>query len=222
LTEEEKDWTFANGLWHDSKWDNQPWIGKFRDLAAWLEAWALEPSLDGYRWIVMVDIDGTGNFGIGKSYLCTALVNAALASGKPAHKWQTTGLLDSIRQRISPDRDANMGVSYAQWFAGLQEFEGIMFLDEFGWEKDTEWVVERLVNLLTYRAERAGWLPTVIVGNVKWNELASVHPWLADRLAMPEVYRPDLSGIPSWRQLLDGQQARQVKERAAVVAPPSL
>jgi hypothetical protein len=215
LTDEEREWTFANGFWHDERWNDQPWIEDFRALASWMEAWAFEPLVGDFRWIAMLSYDGNDNFGIGKSYLGTCVVNAALSAGKPAHKWQTADLLDAMKSRIAPQA----GMSYTEWFTALKEFQGILFLDDLGWEKASEWAIERLVLLLTYRAERSGWLPTVLAGNTTIEELRSVKPWLADRLSWPQVMRPaSLSRFPSWRQLMADDAPRQVK----VVAPDAL
>lgn len=200
LTEEEKGWRFEAGSWHDPRWDGQPWIVGFRRLAAWLEVWAGGPTDHTYRWIVMVDERGQGNYGQGKSYLGTATVIAALENGQYAHKWLMADLLDVLRDQYSPAGD----MTFAQWFKALCGFPGILFLDEFGKEKLTHWVEERLTLLLTYRAERA-WLPTMIAGNVSYGELKATLPWLASRMNEGRVLRPDMAGFPDWRTLLRPQ-----------------
>lgn len=208
LTDEETGWTFQAGAWHDERWDGQSWIVEFRKLAAWLQAWAREPGLDGYHWVAMIDEGGAGNNGIGKSYLGTAVVCEALASDGMAHKWQVAELLYWLRERMAPVES----VSYAQWFNALRTYPGILFLDEFGSEKLTDWAFETLVALLTYRAERT-WSPTILAGNVKYHELQAVMPWLASRLQEGKILRPDMSNYPDWRVLLkDGERLNVPEE----------
>jgi hypothetical protein len=198
LTETEKSWTFDKGAWLDLSPIGAPWLAGYKELVNWLCEWSISPGLNDYHWIVMLDESGDGNYGAGKSYLGTCVVNEALANGQPAHKWQTADLLGWLRDRLSPDD----GISYAEWFRSLKEFPGILFLDEFGWEKISDWVMETLVMLLTYRAERT-WLPTVIAGNISVGEVSSTLPWLASRLNERSVFRPAvLSQAPDWRIIL--------------------
>ena len=198
LTEAEKRWTFEGGIWLSSRWDAHLWIDDFRTLANWMERWAAEPTLDGRSWIVMIDEAGLGNNGMGKSYLGTAVVNRRLAQGQPAYKWQTGELFDCLREQLAP---RSSGLSYAEWFRALCKFPGVLFLDEFGGENLTEWVRERFVILLTYRAERT-WLPTILAGNVSRSEICATLPFLASRLEEGRVFRPEMSRFPVWRPLL--------------------
>jgi hypothetical protein len=197
LTDEEMSHTFENGIWCDPRWDSVRGIDDLRKIAAFLKRWAIDPEMTGRRWVIMLD-DGSGNIGVGKSYLCTSIIHEALKWNHPAFKWTCDMLFAVLRERQSPRSD----ISYAGWLNSLKNFPGIMILDEFSLERITPLAAEALRGILTHRGGRR-WLPTVIAGDALLGDVRREMPWLSSRFTdRSHTIVLDLSTLPDWRLLM--------------------
>lgn len=192
----EQDWTFEDGIWCDPGWENYPMIERLGNLAGWMQRWAVAPGLDDYDGIFL-----TGENGIGKSYLATAVVHEAVRHGGAAYKWRASMLLNWLRARHSPLAE----LSYERWFLELQMYRGILVIDEYGRARETDFAREVLSDLLTFRLERAG-LPTILVTNMNLDVIRAAEMWLYSRIQLPNIRVPELAGLPDLRSMLASKQ----------------
>lgn len=188
----EQSWTFENGIWGDPGWKDYPMIERLGNLAGWMQRWAVAPGLDGYDGVFL-----TGENGVGKSYLATAVVHEAVRNGGAAYKWRASNLLNWLRARHSPLST----LSYERWFLELQMYRGILVIDEYGRARETDFAREVLCDLLTFRLERAG-LPTILVSNMNLDVLRVAEMWLYSRIQLPNIRVPQLDGLPDLRAML--------------------
>lgn len=101
-----------------------------------------------------------GTVGSGKTHLATAIANKALKTGKQVHMNSVARLMDLLRSSYQD----NM---YETWWSKLNAME-LLILDDFGAQRDTEWAVEKLFQLIDerYRQRR----PLVITSNMPLGE----------------------------------------------------
>jgi hypothetical protein len=205
LTDKETGYTFEAGLWNDQIYDGVAHIDKLREAAGFMRYWATHPGADDIYWIVMVGLSAKSNVGVGKTYLGCSIVNESRGSGLPAYRWQTSQLIDLLREKAMSDQ-----ASYLERSLEIQKWPGVLILDEFEKARETPFATEVINTLLTYR-ERA-WLPTVIIGNVTMAEVRATMPWLASRLYEKEVWLVDLEGLPDWRVAMHGWRNPKMPE----------
>ena len=192
IAPKEQSWTFEDGIWRDPDWDNYPMVERLGNLAGWMQRWAVAPGLDDYDGIFL-----TGENGVGKSYLATAVVHEAVRHGGAAYKWRASNLLNWLRARHSPLSK----LSYERWFMELQAYRGILVIDEYGRARETDFAREVLADLLSFRLERAG-LPTILVTNMTLDVLRAAEMWLYSRIQLSNIRVPELAGLPDLRSML--------------------
>lgn len=107
-----------------------------------------------------------GDVGTGKTHVAYALYGAAgEVLGVKAMFRNTSELLRAIKldfDRNGADKERAEGV--------IMEFKGLLFLDDLGAEKMTEWVLETFYLILNRRYNEM--LPTIITSNFPIAELA--------------------------------------------------
>lgn len=107
-----------------------------------------------------------GGAGTGKTHTAYALYRSTYDKiGVYARFWNTAELLRDIR--LDMDRDA---YSKHRTEDDLMEFKGVLFLDDIGAEKLSDWVLETFYLLINKRYENM--LPTIYTSNFSMKELA--------------------------------------------------
>lgn len=112
-----------------------------------------------------------GDVGTGKTHLSYALKNHWESTKKPdgqqrrAMFWNTTELLHSIRQDF--DRPYGDKIRSEE---RILDFGGLLFLDDVGAEKMSEWVAETFYLIINHRYNRV--LPTIFTSNLTIGDLA--------------------------------------------------
>lgn len=105
-----------------------------------------------------------GNVGSGKTFLCSAIANALLGSGKDVLFLVVPDLLDEIRASYSPDS----GTSEMQLLDTARNIS-VLILDDLGAHNYTEWTRNKLYSILNYRLNNR--LSTVINSNLTLEEI---------------------------------------------------
>jgi DNA replication protein DnaC len=126
-------------------------------------------------WLVFM-----GETGCGKTHLAAAIVNHRYESGKPALFVVVPDFLDHLRSIFYPESK----ISYDKFFESVKS-NPLLVLDDFGEHIETQWVKEKIYQLINYRYNAR--LPTVITTQYSLDEImnnldASVSSRLADRL----------------------------------------
>ena len=152
-------------------------------LESRLREWSIEP--DG--WIVL-----TGNHGVGKTHLASAIANVRLSQGDRVAFATVPDLLDHLRASYNQESQD----SYDQVFRRLLEVQ-LLILDDLGAHKSSDWAEEKIYQLINHRYLARSW--TIITMNGKPSEL---EPRLASRLTfteLSEVYRVDAQDFRTLR-----------------------
>ncbi len=124
-----------------------------------------------------------GTVGTGKTHIAYAMCDYAQdVMHLKAQFWNTTELLADIRD----DFDRN-NYDKKRREEMLMEFRGLLFLDDIGAEKMTEWVQEQFYRIVNRRYEEA--LPTIFTSNLPIRELGER---LGDRTASRIVEMCDI------------------------------
>ena len=90
-----------------------------------------------------------GNTGTGKTSLGMVVAKAALAQGKTVGVYFAPKLLTRIRQTFQETESEN---AYGQLFAKLTALD-LLYIDDLGAERRTDWVVEQLYAVINERYE---------------------------------------------------------------------
>jgi DNA replication protein DnaC len=101
-------------------------------------------------WLIL-----SGPSGSGKTHLAAAIAGERLKEGSPVLYRVTADLLDELRSTFSPETET----LYNQSFEQVRNAP-LLILDDLGIQSSTPWAMEKLDQLLTYRAGQE--LPTVI------------------------------------------------------------
>lgn len=91
----------------------------------------------------------TGNTGTGKTTLGMLVASAALARGKTVGIYFAPKLLNRIRQTYQESDSEN---AYADFFARVTSVD-LLYIDDLGAERQTDWVVEQLYAVVNERYE---------------------------------------------------------------------
>lgn len=143
--------------------DRPPVSDMARDMAtrhvvqatkAYIEA--LDENLDagGGLWLM-------GNTGTGKTTLGMLVAKEALAAGKTVGVYFTPRLLTRIRQTY---QEAESNSAYDDFFRRVTSVD-LLYIDDLGSERHTDWVVEQLYALINERYERQ--LPMLVTSNAE-------------------------------------------------------
>lgn len=191
LTENERRHTFESlDQWEET-----------RRLRKQVETW-VSGILDGEKgWLFLY-----GAYGTGKTRFGQVILNECLRTGIQGVYFEVPRLLDFLREKVCPDDRE----SFIKWVDQLQRVP-LLVLDEFGKERRTDFACEKLFEILNYRCERAGFLPTVLITNLTPGEIDGMDPWLRSRLENPEVEWLPFSGddLRDKRATLEGAKQRR-------------
>jgi DNA replication protein DnaC len=100
-----------------------------------------------------------GTTGTGKTTLGMLIAKEALAAGKTVGVYFTTTLLNRIRQTY---QGAESNSAYDDFFRRVTSVD-LLYIDDLGSERHTDWVVEQLYALVNERYERE--LPMLVTSN---------------------------------------------------------
>lgn len=132
--------------------DRPPIADMARDMASRLVVEAcreyasrLDENLDDGRGLWLM-----GNTGTGKTSLGMVVAKAAIAQGKTVGVYFAPKLLTRIRQTFQETESEN---AYAQFFAKLTALD-LLYIDDLGAERRTDWVVEQLYAVINERYEQ--------------------------------------------------------------------
>lgn len=104
-----------------------------------------------------------GNTGTGKTSLAMLIAKEALSRGKTVAVYFTPKLLTRIRKTFQA---ADSNEAYDTFFERLTSVD-LLYLDDLGSERSTDWVVEQLYALINERYETEG--STIITSNAAYN-----------------------------------------------------
>lgn len=125
-----------------------------------------------------------GNAGTGKTHTGYAICKELEKRGMKVMAFKALDILkmikDDMKYQNIDDYETN-GIKYfdeMDFLNGLNSFKGILFIDDFGTEKASEWVSETFYSIIDKRYEEM--LPTIITSN--WN-LSTINKEMGDRMA---------------------------------------
>jgi len=122
------------------------------------QSFAQDPS--AFAWSITL----RGPFGCGKTHLGRAIQAHRQGNGSGAVFAVVPDLLDHIRSTYNH----NAGETYGQRFNQVRDAP-FLILDDLGAEKSTDWVDEKLFQVLNHRYNNL--LPTVVLTNVSLDQL---------------------------------------------------
>ena len=99
-----------------------------------------------------------GGTGVGKTHIAVAIAKESMSEGTSVAYWKLPDFFDLLRQTYSI-RDHT---AFSSLFDTVRNSE-LLILDDFGSHRLTDWSVEKLYQLISYRHERR--MRTVVVGH---------------------------------------------------------
>ena len=176
-------WTFENVM------EDVP---ELAEIAADVRDWTMKVMIaKGSGWLFMNSLPGRG-----KSYLGACVLNRARMHGRVGVYFTAPEMEEFLRDRIAPGGDRYE--TFLEWLLALKHTP-LLVLDEYGTQHSSEWVAARFRDILEYRSDRSGFLPTVLATNLTDRDIPE---WLLSRLGSPEVYHPAaMAGLPDLRLL---------------------
>ncbi len=144
-----------------------------------------------------------GSTGVGKTHLAVAIANELLKRDASVTFWSVPELLDSFRQTYSNSDQS----AFFKLFDPVRECE-MLILDDFAAPQMTDWALEKLYQIVTYRHDRR--LPTVITSqymlwgradNAQWRQVRDKIQWesILSRLNDSSVVTERLMEAPDYR-----------------------
>ncbi|MCY4475561.1 MAG: ATP-binding protein [Chloroflexi bacterium] len=144
-----------------------------------------------------------GPTGVGKTHLAVAIAGVRAKRGFEVRYWSVPDLLDNLRRAYSsPDP-----LAFANTFDTTRNSE-LLILDDFGAPNTTDWALEKLFQIVTFRYDRR--MPTVIASqyiiwegedNRNWGRLEDKHYWdsIRSRLGDTTVVTERRINAPDFR-----------------------
>lgn len=108
------------------------------------------------------------NCGVGKTHLAAAIANRILASGQSVVFGTMPSLLSRVRDTYS-NRDSESEI------IGLYQRCDLLVIDDFGKERVTDWVEDRVYEIINTRYERC--LPLIMTTNLGISNIEDRYPW---------------------------------------------
>lgn len=184
-------WTFENVM-ND--------VPELTEVALDVEEWTKVMLAAGSGWMFL-----NSRPGVGKSYLGACVLNRARLFGRHGVFFTAPELEEFLLNRLAPGGD-RYG-TFLEWLLALKHTP-LLVLDEYGAHHSKDWIAARFRDILEFRSDRSGFLPTVLLTNMIDRDIPE---WLLSRLGSPEVYSPralaDLPDLRLMRELhLDGDE----------------
>ena len=136
----------------------------------------------------------SGGVGSGKTHLAAALANSLISQGVPVLFFTVPDLLDLLHSQYNNGQHQDQ--SFEQTFEDVKTIP-VLFLDDYGSEKDSKWVAEKMYQLINYRYMTR--LPTVVTINVSLDSIDDrIRSRLLDSESVLEVSidAPDYRAAP--------------------------
>ncbi|HEU5063117.1 MAG TPA: ATP-binding protein [Solirubrobacterales bacterium] len=124
-----------------------------------------------------------GGTGTGKTTLGMLIAKEALAAGKSVGIYFAPKLLTRIRQTYQEAETEN---AYAQFFERVTSVD-LLYIDDLGSERRTDWVVEQLYAVVNERYENQR--PMLITSNVEGEIVAEGQQQLEDQIGRRTISR---------------------------------
>ena len=174
-------WTFENAM------EDVP---ELVELARDVEDWTMKVMLAGSSgWLFLNSLPGRG-----KSYLGAAVLNRARLHGRVGVFFTAPELEEFLLDRVAPG--GGRYETFLEWLLALKHTP-LLVLDEYGAHHSKSWIDSRFRDILEFRSDRSGFLPTVLLTNLTDRDIPE---WLLSRLSSPEVYSPRaLADVPDLR-----------------------
>lgn len=116
-----------------------------------------------------------GDSGVGKTHIACAISKDVLDRGMDIMFFNTSDFLEKLREEFNKD-------TYDSLFRDVMDFKGVLFLDDIGAEKSSEWTQERIYLILNKRYEEM--LPVIFTSNCDMETLSMrVGDRVASRIA---------------------------------------
>ena len=124
-----------------------------------------------------------GTSGVGKTHLAVAIANALSEQGRSVSFWKISDLLDRLKKTFAKNNDSD----FFTLFETVCNAETLI-LDGFGQQNATDWVLEKLYQLISHRYDRL--LPTVITSQYILWEGADNSAWrpVSDKLLWESIH----------------------------------
>jgi DNA replication protein DnaC len=90
-----------------------------------------------------------GTPGVGKTHIACALAKKVIDENYPVMFLNTTEMLEKFRQNFGKELEGDE----EDLFNEIMEFEGVIFMDDIGAEKASEWTRERLCLIINKKYE---------------------------------------------------------------------
>ena len=132
-----------------------------------------------------------GKSGTGKTHLAYAICKEFQKQGMAVRAFKVVDMLKMIREDISHSDNEDFQLNGSKYFIGavsnygeisflegLLNFKGLLFLDDFGTEKPTEWALETLYTIIDKKYEDI--IPMIITSNLGLEELGTL---MGDRIS---------------------------------------
>ena len=135
-----------------------------------------------------------GPAGVGKTYLCAAMLEDILAHYRTYRIWHERSLLERVRGLI--------GLAHGDYFSHLHTFidDDIVIVDDIGSSGYSEWREEILMELVDFRYKDAK--PTIFTSNLtKQNFYDTYNHRIPSRLFAKQNTILDFTGMPDQRAL---------------------
>ena len=129
---------------------------------------------DSKSWLYL-----DGSTGVGKTHLAVAITGVRVKGGSDVRYWSVPDLLDSLRDAYASSNPS----AFVDTFETARNTE-LLVLDDFGAPNTTDWALEKLFQIITYRYDRR--MSTVIASqyliweeeeNRNWGRLEDKHYW---------------------------------------------
>jgi DNA replication protein DnaC len=177
-------WTFENVMAD---------VPELVELALDVEEWTKVMITSESGWLFLNSLPGRG-----KSYLGACVLNRARLFGRAGVFFTAPELEEFLHDRLAPG--GNRYESFLEWLLALKHTP-LLVLDEYGAQHASPWVAARFRDILEFRSDRSGFLPTVLLTNMTDRDIPE---WLLSRLGSPEVYHPAALGdLPDLRLARD-------------------
>lgn len=143
-----------------------------------------------------------GPRGTGKTFAAACIANALVDRGYTVHMANALALVDKMRNFYSEER---------QEFLQSLDWNDLLIIDDFGVEKNTEFIIEQLYNIVErrYRSRK----PLIITSNLMLKDLATDIPEL-DRVydRLREMCFPVILDGESRRKKIGNQRYKDLKQ----------
>ena len=126
-----------------------------------------------------------GTAGTGKTHTAYAICKKLSEEGQEVVVFKSTEILRIIKEEINNhnqgtifDSSGSFGKTYSSFLEGINDFKGLLFIDDFGTEKESEWVIETFYSIIDKKYEDE--IPVIITSNFKLDE---INEKMGDRFA---------------------------------------